>query len=99
MKKFIQTLKCFFIKACVKCRFIKMPEPKSIYDFMAQNVRFKNAGYERHWHLLSEDGSVIGFVWFKHILGGWRLRLNTDKGDEWQKRGVIETISDLKAFL
>lgn len=84
-------------KALVICRFKKISD-KDVYGFMCVSKRFKNAGYERHWQLLNADGSEKGFVWFKNILGGWRLKLNTDKADEWQERGVIKTVTKMKTF-
>ena len=101
MRNLIKRLKKALNKALVICRFKKISEKISdedIYGFMCASRRFKNAGYERHWHLLNEDGSEKGFVWFKHLLGGWRLRLNTDNGDEWQERGVIKTVTKMKTF-
>lgn len=91
------TVRIALHKAFVMCRFKKISD-EDVYSFMCASNRFKNAGYERHWYLLNEDRSKKGFVWFKHLLGGWRLRLDTDKGDEWQERGVIETVSQMKKF-
>lgn len=73
--------------------------PGYVYNFMCLSNRFKNTGNERYFDLLDKDESTkIGFVWFKNILGGWRLQLNTDIGDEWKARGVID-VNKLKQFL
>ncbi len=70
-----------------------------LYKFMSANKRFKNAGHDRHFILLNKVGDAIGFIWFKNILGGWRLKLGTDKSNEWEARGVIENSNKMKSFL
>jgi hypothetical protein len=70
-----------------------------IYNFMCNNHRFINAGYERRWNMLNPDGSKKGMVYFKHSLGGWRLLLDTDRGYDSQERGVIENVEQLKKYL
>lgn len=69
-----------------------------IFDFMCNNKRFEKTNHERHWYLLNEDGTRRGFIWFKHCLGGWRLKLLRVTNDEWEKRGVIDSINKLTSF-
>ncbi len=70
-----------------------------VHGFIKSSHRFKSGNSERHFWFLNEDGSDIGSVWFKHLLGGWRMRLHSDIDREWEERGAIITISKMKTFL
>jgi len=75
-----------------------MTDSEQIQEYMKSNSRFRNV-HERAWDLLDESGEGIGYVWYKNILGGWRLKLYTEPESEWEKRGVIETVEQLKTIL
>lgn len=70
-----------------------------ILGFMCTTKGYKNRGYWRHWVVLNRDGSTRACIWFKFMLGGWRMSLQTDKPGEWQERGPIKTVTQLKSFL
>lgn len=70
-----------------------------IYDYVCNSDRFVKTSSHNHWNLLSTEGIVIGYIWYKNILGGWRLLLYTDEQNEWERRGVIESVEKLKSFL
>lgn len=100
IKAQLKMLRLIFFTICKKINlYFKKYFSEDIYTFMLSNKRFRNAGYERHWLLLDKKGERIGFLWFKHMLGGWRLQLDNDTGNEWEQRGPLETIKQLKTFL
>ncbi len=68
------------------------------HSFLRTSNRFKSHENIRRLTLLNEDGSDKGCLWYKNILGGWRLRLDTDTNNEWEERGVIDSIDKIKAF-
>ncbi len=69
-----------------------------IKNFIETDVRFENTGIGRVWRIY-KDNNTIGSIWFKHALGGWRLILSTDKDREWEERGIIESVSQLKKHI
>lgn len=72
---------------------------QEIADYMYNSNRFLNEGNERQFHMINKRGDKIGYLWFKNLLGGWRLMLDSDKGGEWEERGPIKNVEHLKTFL
>jgi hypothetical protein len=64
-------------------------------DFMLNHNNFKvhENTHNRHFSFVKK-GKTLGFIWFKHALGGWNLMLN---GTREQK--VIETKDELRSIL
>lgn len=71
----------------------------TVAEFMDQDKRFETIPdtYGRH-RVFSIDGKAIAFLWFKFVLGGWRMTIHGHK-IEWQERGPIETVEKLKKEL
>lgn len=90
--------KIVLLNILVLCRLKKVSDD-DILGFMCITKGFKDKGYWRYWILLNRDGSERAYIWNKFMLGGWRISLQTDKPGEWQERGPIKTVTQLKTFL
>lgn len=99
IKAQLKMLRLIFLRFFKKIIFGKEDTYQDIYNFLCTHSRFKNAGFERHWFLCDRTGNRIGFIWYKNMLGGWRLRLDADGSNEWEERGVMRSIKQLKTFL
>lgn len=46
------------------------------------------------------NGEKCAYIWFKWALNGWRLAFYKEKeGEDWETRGPIESIEQLKKML
>ncbi len=71
-----------------------------IFIFMKGSLMFRKTSFVRHWKIIDSTGKQIGGMWFKFVLGGWRMFKYSDTTEfGWKERGVIESVEQLKGLL
>lgn len=67
-------------------------DSSSLVKFFVNDGRFIPGTHPRAYYVINDKKETVGVLWFKHMLGGWRLRLENDTDAlNWETRGVIET--------
>lgn len=71
-----------------------------IFIFMKGSSMFRKTNVMRHWKIIDSTGTQIGGMWFKFVLGGWRMFKYSDTTEfGWKERGVIKSVKQLKELL